>query len=108
MSAQANMAGLFPPGDGEKWNDEIPWQPIPVHTVPWHLDHVLGGGRYCPKYEATREKYLKEDPKIQQILAENADFFTHLTEKTGDDVKTIADVFYLQNTLSIEKNRNLP
>lgn len=30
MSAQANLAGLFPPThDDEKWHDEIQWQPIP-------------------------------------------------------------------------------
>lgn len=30
MSAQANLAGLFPPThDDEKWHDDILWQPIP-------------------------------------------------------------------------------
>lgn len=30
MSAQANLAGLFPPmHKDEKWNDELLWQPIP-------------------------------------------------------------------------------
>lgn len=30
MSAQANLAGLFPPThDIEKWHNDIKWQPIP-------------------------------------------------------------------------------
>uniref|UniRef100_A0A670JLI6 acid phosphatase n=1 Tax=Podarcis muralis TaxID=64176 RepID=A0A670JLI6_PODMU len=34
MSAEANLAGLFPPKGNQIWNKEILWQPIPVHTVP--------------------------------------------------------------------------
>lgn len=108
MSAQANLAGLFPPTDEEKWNNEISWQPIPVHTVPWKLDHVLGGGRPCPKHEAAREKYLKEDPEIQKLFIEHAGIFKHLTEKSGEDIETIADAFFLHNTLIFERSRNLP
>lgn len=39
MSAQANLAGLFYPSEEEMWSD-LPWQPIPVHTVPKKLDKV--------------------------------------------------------------------
>lgn len=108
MSAQANLAGLFPPTDEERWSDDIHWQPIPVHTVPWRLDHVLSSGRPNLRYEAAREKYLKEAPEIQQILTEHADIFKHLTEKCGEDIETIADVFFLHNTLTFQKSRDLP
>ncbi len=107
MSAQANLAGLFPPSPEEKWNDEIVWQPIPVHTVPWTLDHVMGA-RPCPRYEAAREKYLKEDPEIQRIFVDHADIFKELTEKSGGEIKSIYDVFYLHNVLKFQNNRNLP
>lgn len=43
MSAQANLAGLFPPSDGEKFDQSIGWQPIPVHTVPRDIDVVSEG-----------------------------------------------------------------
>lgn len=108
MSAQANLAGLFPPINEEKWSDELPWQPIPVHTVPWKLDHVLAGGRPCPRFQVAREKYLNEDPVIQKTLVEYADLLKDLTEKSGEEVKTIADVFYLHNILSCQKSRNYP
>ncbi|KAG4080083.1 hypothetical protein HA402_014523 [Bradysia odoriphaga] len=108
MSAQANLAGLFPPTGDQKWSDDILWQPIPVHTVPWKMDHVVGTGRPFPRFEAAREKYLKEDPEIQKKLADHADLLKELTEKSGEDVKTIADVFYLHNTLWLQKDKNLP
>uniref|UniRef100_A0A8C3XDJ6 acid phosphatase n=1 Tax=Cyanoderma ruficeps TaxID=181631 RepID=A0A8C3XDJ6_9PASS len=40
MSAQASLAGLYPPTQGQIWNHRILWQPIPVHTVPLAHDNV--------------------------------------------------------------------
>ena len=40
MSAECNLAGLFPPQGSQVWNDEIPWQPVPVHTVTRESDYV--------------------------------------------------------------------
>ncbi|XP_026947363.1 prostatic acid phosphatase isoform X3 [Sagmatias obliquidens] len=34
MSALTNLAALFPPEGISVWNPSLPWQPIPVHTVP--------------------------------------------------------------------------
>lgn len=34
MSAEANLAGLYPPEKQQMFNPNISWQPIPVHTVP--------------------------------------------------------------------------
>lgn len=41
MSAESNLAGLFPPLSNERWNVKIDWQPIPVHTIPEKLDEVI-------------------------------------------------------------------
>lgn len=40
MSAQANLAGLFPPIGEQVWSSEIDWQPVPVHDVPIKKDRV--------------------------------------------------------------------
>jgi len=40
MSAYSNLAGLFPPEKSQVWNDDLLWQPVPVHTEPLDSDHV--------------------------------------------------------------------
>uniref|UniRef100_A0A452QFR4 Lysosomal acid phosphatase n=1 Tax=Ursus americanus TaxID=9643 RepID=A0A452QFR4_URSAM len=43
MSAEANLAGLFPPNGMQRFNPNISWQPIPVHTVPIAEDRQTHG-----------------------------------------------------------------
>ena len=40
MSVQAQLAGLYEPEGSDRWNAEIDWQPIPVHSIPVQLDNV--------------------------------------------------------------------
>lgn len=51
MSAEANLAGLFPPDGMQRFNPNISWQPIPVHTVPIAEDGVRLAG---PSRKAVR------------------------------------------------------
>lgn len=107
MSAQAALAGLYPPNFDEKWHDEIPFQfPIPVHTIPWKLDHILTTGKHCPSYEDALQKYIKDCPEINRFFNEYADLFDHWTQESGREVSSISDVFQLYNTLITEKEHN--
>ena len=40
MSAQADLSGLYPPSGAQVWDQDIEWQPIPVHTVLYEIDEV--------------------------------------------------------------------
>lgn len=51
MSAEANLAGLFPPSGIQRFHPNISWQPIPVHTVPIAEDRVRLAS---PSLEAVR------------------------------------------------------
>jgi hypothetical protein len=47
MSAASNLAGLYPPEGDQKWNENLDWQPIPIHTVPEIMDEVIMYSLYC-------------------------------------------------------------
>ncbi|KRZ75209.1 Lysosomal acid phosphatase [Trichinella papuae] len=55
MSALANLAGLFQPSAEEQWNENLPWQPIPVHSVPKNMDYVLNMDADCPLAKKAQE-----------------------------------------------------
>jgi len=40
MSAQALLAGLFPPSSEDMFVSGLPWIPVPVHSIPRNLDKV--------------------------------------------------------------------
>ncbi|CAD5234731.1 unnamed protein product [Bursaphelenchus xylophilus] len=49
-SAQVVLAALFPPRAQQVWNNQLKWQPVPVHTQGI-LDQVsFGALDYCPSF----------------------------------------------------------
>lgn len=107
-SAEAVLAGLFTPTELEKWNKELLWNPIPVHTTKASQDHVLAAKRYCRKYELVHENYTKNAPEVQRIYREYANLFLQWSNMTGANISTIDDIYYLHNTIKIEMEQNKP
>ncbi|KAL1115881.1 hypothetical protein AAG570_006170 [Ranatra chinensis] len=109
MSAQCNLAGFFPPLGGQRWDEMVDWQPIPVHTTPEKEDGLLAMKAPCKKYE---EEYKKAKQSDFMVALDNKykDLYSYLTEKTGRLVQSVIDVEYHFSTLHIESlfNFTLP
>lgn len=109
MSAMSNLAGLYPPKGDQVWNPSLPWQPIPVHTMPLDQDNIIANHAICPKYKKLFEA-LSDDPEIADIIAKNDWIFKYLSKHTGQKVENLLDIDYLYDTLFIENlyNKTLP
>lgn len=105
MSAESNLAGFFPPNAEHRWNADIPWQPIPIHTMPEALDYLLAGKKPCARYEYAFKKYT-ESPAYRAILQKHQPLFQYIEQYSGKVIRTIQDAQNFYNTLWIENLKN--
>nr|XP_020765988.1 prostatic acid phosphatase isoform X2 [Odocoileus virginianus texanus] len=83
MSAMTNLAALFPPEGISIWNPSLPWQPIPVHTVPVSEDQLLYlPFRNCPRFQELHSETLISE-EFQKRLHPYKDFIEVLPKLTG-------------------------
>ncbi|XP_065687883.1 prostatic acid phosphatase-like [Patagioenas fasciata] len=112
MSAQASLAGLYPPTQGQIWNPRILWQPVPVHAVPLSHDNLLYlPFSHCPKYnELLKETFATRD--FQRQLKKYRPFLKFLATHTGYALKKLNTerILKLSDTLQYEdiNNYSLP
>lgn len=105
MSAESNLAGLFPPSGAQIWKTDLPWQPVPVHTIPENLDYVLAAKKPCARYEYALKKYKKSD-QHQALLRKFRPLFQYLQKNSGKKVDSFGTVQNLYNTFYIEELKN--
>ncbi|XP_069751129.1 lysosomal acid phosphatase isoform X2 [Narcine bancroftii] len=83
MSAESNLAGLYPPQGQQIFHPGLKWQPIPVHTVPVGQDKILLFPlKNCSRYTKLVEETENTD-EYKKTLMENKDFLDMLSKATG-------------------------
>ncbi|XP_056601050.1 lysosomal acid phosphatase [Triplophysa dalaica] len=103
MSAEANLAGLFPPNGSKAFNPDLKWQPIPVHTVPEDQERLLSFPlENCPRYEELMNETVKSDIFIN-ISNTYKDFIQMVRNKTGLDRVSLESVWSVHDTLFCEE-----
>lgn len=100
MSAESNLAGLYPPIGDQVWDIKT-WMPIPVHTAPEEQDSLLAAKKFCDKYNFELQRVLNS-PEIRKINEENTELYSYLSKHSGSSVTTLETLEYLYNTLFIE------
>lgn len=95
MSAQANLAGFYPPENWEIWDPVVHWQPIPVHTTPTKEDKVIYMGAKCPRYDYIYRKYMASEPHraLKRKYKETFEYVTRYTNKSVNSFKTAQQVW---------------
>nr|CAD7443698.1 unnamed protein product [Timema bartmani] len=90
MSAQSNLAGLYPALD-EETTDKIFWQDIPIHTVDEDNDQLLQSSYSCSRY--TYEAALVTSSKEYLCVEEkNAAMKEYVANYSGSSAALVYDV----------------
>lgn len=103
MSAEANLAGFFPPAADQMWNENLHWQPIPVHTIPSGSDYLLHVTQPCDRFDYLLTNYLNENDRFDHLLEDFWPTFDIIKSNTGQDNWRMMDILTLYDTLKVER-----
>jgi len=109
QSAESQLAGLYPPIKHQVWNPNLPWQPIPIHTIPMKKDSILvTPGAFCPRLS---EKYVQmKNMQYKELerkkMEKHEDLPNYLTTHSGMNV-SFGNMFLFTDVYLCEKAENL-
>lgn len=107
MSAQANLAGLYPPSGEQVWKSSLKWQPIPIHSMSMNNDFVLYPITSCPRFDFLLEEYF-ESPEMAVLLNEHQPLIDYLQKNSGyETILTMTQIMLIYDTLFIERLNGL-
>lgn len=105
MSAEANMAGMFPLSpDDPKLSDDLNWQAIPVHTVPMDSDYVLAAQTLCDRYDYEVQK-ITNGTMYKELFKRNKVLLDYLQTNSGFKLKTVSNITLLFDALYTEQSQ---
>ncbi|XP_003706109.1 venom acid phosphatase Acph-1 [Megachile rotundata] len=104
MSGQLVNAGLWPPTEIQKWNNDINWQPIPTDYVSMCKDTLLLG-MYCPSFASETMKVLNMD-QVRATIKDHSTLFEALSRYTGMEISQPSQVALLYAVLETQADLN--
>ncbi|KAM4537949.1 lysosomal acid phosphatase-like [Fundulus diaphanus] len=107
MSAEANLAGLYPPKGRQMFRPGLKWQPIPVHTVPQSEERLLSfplGD--CPRYKQLMNE-TEHTAEFLNVTTAYRDFMELLKSKTALKNVSVKTVWSVYDTLFCESCHNM-
>jgi len=109
MSAEANLAGLYPPKGFQKWNGSFTtWQPIPVHTVSKDDEYLLNfPNTICSKYMNDIYPAIHSSKSYLDFVEANQELIDKVTRLSGQSDSNIFSLWNVQDVVECEKVQNV-
>ncbi|XP_076864774.1 lysosomal acid phosphatase isoform X2 [Brachyhypopomus gauderio] len=103
MSAEANLAGLYPPNGSQIFHPGLEWQPIPIHTVPQSQERLLSFPLpNCPRYKLLMNETVQSETVLNVTRTYKA-FMDMVRKNTGLESISIEMVWSIYDTLFCEE-----
>jgi len=99
------QAAVYPPKGDQVWNEDLLWQPVPIHTVNSE-DDWLAQETLCPVSKQGMKDALQTDD-ILELNEENKELYYKLQMYTGMNVTGIDDVADIHGTLLSEQSAGI-
>ncbi|XP_043260530.1 venom acid phosphatase Acph-1-like isoform X1 [Colletes gigas] len=108
MSAQLVNAGLWPPTETQKWDDDINWQPIPMDYISIEKDTLLLGMR-CPNFVSEMNRVLNTI-QMKETMLHHLPLFDYVSHNSGIEIRKPSEVALLYAALETKAdlNQSLP
>lgn len=103
MSAELTAAGMFPPSGNETWNNQLNWQPIPIHTRNLSKEYFFGTSMYCPRHD----QLFTQSAESAEFIYYSRDFVEFLEKNTGKEIPTPMQMMFVLVTLQDEQDKGL-
>lgn len=105
------LAGAYPPTHRLKIDDDLDWQPIPVHTErePFEMMLVSPNKFDCPA-SLVAENLQQDAPDVLAFQQENSEFMKQVSLFTGSNITRLRDISTIYDNLKIdqEEGKRLP
>ncbi|KAK9886471.1 hypothetical protein WA026_016754 [Henosepilachna vigintioctopunctata] len=94
----------LPPVGKDLWQEDFPWQPIPIHTIPKMNDDIAEFKTSCSIFNKQVKKVISE--YFEEYDKENEMIYDYLTEVTGKKIENFKSAGSIYGTLHVEKIYN--
>ncbi|XP_031636524.1 uncharacterized protein LOC116349297 [Contarinia nasturtii] len=106
-SALCNAAGMFAPPEQQRWQSDLNWPPIPIHTVPLNDDYLVYQAIPCPKRDEQIHDYSSNSSEVDALFRKHRKLLEYMEQHSGKKIQTIQNAGIFWDPLSIEENLGL-
>ncbi|KAL7643593.1 UNVERIFIED_CONTAM: hypothetical protein RMT77_005576 [Armadillidium vulgare] len=84
---------------------DFPRLPTPVHSAPLDVDKLLSFRLTCPRIDIETSK-IHNIPEVQNFLRTNKNLFQLISEKSGANITSLSDLYFLYRNLEPQRSHN--